>query len=346
MGARDRPGAANEHRTGARSIEGGTMRDGTRDAGIGRKILAASAVPASVVACVLLADAMMDAGIAPAAAVLPMGAVMLGVVALLERVLPWHRDWLSSRGDLAVDALYLPTQAVVTSLLRPVAASLTVAASVPLSRLVPGGPWPDDWPIVAQVVLASLVRELFDYWAHRAMHEIPWLWRLHATHHSATRLYWLNGARAHPLEIALRFGLVGVLPLAILGVDPRVLALTSAAALAADSFQHANIALRLGPLAWIYSIGDAHRWHHSLRREEADANYGNVYLVWDAVFGTRYLPADREPPTEVGIEGLEAFPKGFFDQWLSPWRWSRILAESGARDGGDPAHACDAAPAR
>jgi sterol desaturase/sphingolipid hydroxylase (fatty acid hydroxylase superfamily) len=156
------------------------------------------------------------------------------------------------------------------------------------------------------------------------MHEIPWLWRLHATHHSAPRLYWLNGTRAHPFEIALRFGLVGVVPLALLGIDARVLALTAVAALAADTFQHANIALRLGPLAWIYSIGDAHRWHHSRMRGEADANYGNVYLVWDAVFGTRYLPADREAPTEVGIEGLDAFPKGFVGQWLSPFRWSRI----------------------
>lgn len=308
------------------------MRDATRHEGFGRKLLAAIAVPGAVVACVLLADAMMAAGVAPATTVLPIGIGMLGVVALLERILPWHRGWLSSQGDLSVDALYLPTQAIVTSLFRPLAASLTVAGSAALASLSPGGLWPDDWPVVAQVVLASAVRELFDYWAHRAMHEIPWLWRLHATHHSAPRLYWLNGTRAHPLEIALRFGLVGVLPLAILGVDPRVLALTSVAALAADTFQHANIALRLGPLSWIYSIGDAHRWHHARSRAEADSNYGNVYLVWDAVFGTRYLPADREPPTQVGIEGLEAFPKGFFGQWLSPWRWSRILAASAARD--------------
>jgi len=307
------------------------MRDGTTHARGWEKLLAALAVPGAVLACVALGLSLMDAGVKPATTVLPIALGMLLVVGLLERVLPWHRDWLHSKGDLRVDALYLPTQSLVAGLARPLAASLAVAGGGALARLSPGGIWPTDWPIVPQIVLASLVREFFDYWAHRAMHEIPWLWRLHATHHSAPRLYWLNGTRAHPGEILFRFGLVGVLPLAILGVDERVLALTTIAALAGDTFQHANIALRLGPLAWVYSIGDAHRWHHSRARGEANSNYGNVYLVWDAVFGTRYLPADREPPTAVGIDGLDAFPRGFLAQWASPFRWSRILRESARR---------------
>jgi sterol desaturase/sphingolipid hydroxylase (fatty acid hydroxylase superfamily) len=138
----------------------------------------------------------------------------------------------------------------------------------------------------------------------------------------------LNGARAHPGEIAFRFGILGVLPLALLGVGETVLALTTIAAVMADALQHANIAFRLGPLSWVYSIGDLHRWHHSRDRTEADNNFGNVYIFWDAIFGTRYLPADREPPTDVGLDGLDAFPEGFFAQWLSPLRWERIEAGS------------------
>ncbi len=51
-------------------------------------------------------------------------------------------------------------------------------------------------------------------------------------------------------------------------------------------------------------------------------------MFWDAIFGTRYLPADREPPTDVGLDELDAFPEGFFAQWLSPFRWERIEARS------------------
>ena len=308
------------------------MREGETLDKTWQKALAVAAVPGAVLSALWASISLMNAGVAPAQTVFPIAGSCLLLVALLERVLPWHHDWLRSQGDIRVDALYLPTQFGIGALFGPLVATLAVAGGGWISELSRGGIWPGSWPIVAQVLLASVVREFFDYWGHRVMHRFDWLWRLHATHHSATRLYWLNGARAHPGEIAFRFGILGVLPLAMLGVNETVLALTTVAALAADSFQHANIAIRLGPLAWIYSIGDAHRWHHSRSREEADSNYGNVYLFWDAIFGTRYLPGDREPPTEVGIEGLEAFPKGYFAQWLSPIRWQRIQVESSLRN--------------
>lgn len=301
------------------------MRDGSNLDKAWQKILSVSIVPLAVLSGLAAAVWLMKAGVEPAQAVLPISLAGLLLVAIFERVLPWHRDWNRSHGDFVTDALYLPTQAGVGALCAPFVASVAVAVGGWLSEQSPaGGIWPTSWPIAAQVVLATVIREFFDYWGHRAMHRFDWLWRLHATHHSATRLYWLNGVRAHPGEIAFRFGILGVLPLATLGIGETVLALTTVAALMADVFQHANIAFRLGPLSWIYSIGDVHRWHHSRDRFEADHNYGNVYLFWDALFGTRYLPADREPPTEVGIEGLEAFPSSFFAQWLSPFRWVHI----------------------
>ncbi|CAD0264297.1 hypothetical protein DENIT_20187 [Pseudomonas veronii] len=33
-----------------------------------------------------------------------------------------------------------------------------------------------------------------------------WLWRFHMVHHSAERLYWMNGERGHPLHAALMGG--------------------------------------------------------------------------------------------------------------------------------------------
>jgi sterol desaturase/sphingolipid hydroxylase (fatty acid hydroxylase superfamily) len=308
------------------------MRDGATTDDGWQRVLALSIVPLTVALGIATAVWRMRAGVEPATAVAPIGVAVFLLVALMERILPWHRDWNHSRGDLGSDALYIPTQLAVGAIFRPLIASVAVAAGGWISQHMQGGIWPGGWPLAAQVILASVVREFFDYWGHRAMHRFDWLWRLHATHHSASRLYWLNGARAHPGEISFRFGILGVLPLAILGVSEEVLALTTVAALSADAFQHANIAFRLGPLSWLYSIGDAHRWHHSRSRFEADNNYGNVYLFWDALFGTRYLPTDREAPTQVGIDGLDAFPRAFLAQWLSPFRWSRIQRESARLD--------------
>lgn len=321
------------------------MRDGTHYEHGWRGVVAMLLVPGTVALALTAAVLMMDAGVPPAAIPLPIAGVALVFVGLMERVLPWHRGWLRSQGDVGTDLLYLPTQSILAVLCAPAAAGIAIAFADTLASLTGGGVWPTHWPIAVQVVLASIVREFFDYWAHRSMHKVDWLWRLHATHHHPGRVYFLNGSRAHPLEIVYRFGFVGVVPLAMLGIEPRVLALTAVAALGADIYQHANVAIRLGPLSWLYSIGDAHRWHHSRARGEADTNYGNVYLFWDAVFGTRYLPRDREPPTDAGIEGLDAFPTTFFAQWISPWRWHEIVRASAA-DSPPVAAQDDRAPTR
>jgi len=295
-----------------------------------RTILAVSLVPASVAGAVGAALWAINAGIDPVMVIVPISFGVLLFVAIMERILPYRREWNRSHGDIRTDALYYVTQIFVGALLAPLFGTLAVIIGGWLSVRAGHSLWPTHWPILAQVVLASIVREFFDYWAHRSMHHFDWLWRLHAIHHSATRVYWLNAMRAHPGEVAYRFFFAWVLPLSQLGASADVLALTTVAAIVADAFQHANIAIRLGPLNWVYSIGNLHRWHHSRDRHEADANYGNVYIFWDIVFGTRYLPDDRDPPEKVGIAGLDAFPRGFFAQLISPFRWAQIQRDSAA----------------
>ena len=56
------------------------------------------------------------------------------------------------------------------------------------------------WPTWAQFVVALLVTDCASYWAHRALHEIPVLWRLHSIHHCSDELDWLSTSRGHPLR--------------------------------------------------------------------------------------------------------------------------------------------------
>ena len=103
-------------------------------------------------------------------------------------------------------------------------------------------------------------------------------------------------------------------------------------------FQHCNVRIRLGPLNWLFSMAELHRWHHSKRLEEANTNYGANIIWWDVVFGSRFLPGDREPPTEIGIETLPNFPGSYRAHLLSPfcWRETEIAARAtacyGSRD--------------
>jgi sterol desaturase/sphingolipid hydroxylase (fatty acid hydroxylase superfamily) len=254
-------------------------------------------------------------------------AVTIVAVVVLERLLPYRQSWNLRRGDLAADAAYLPTTVAVNAALEPAVKALGAIWGATLAAMIGTGLWPVAWPLAAQLALACVIAEFFDYFAHRVMHEHAWLWRLHATHHSAPRLYWLNATRSHPGEMLFR-GVIGMLPLALLGAGQDVFVLLGVVNVAVGFFQHANVDFALGPLSWVFSVGDLHRWHHSRLRREADCNYGNNFIFWDAVFGTRYLPPDCPPPAEVGIDGLDAFPAGYWQQLLSPVRWQRIEAAS------------------
>jgi sterol desaturase/sphingolipid hydroxylase (fatty acid hydroxylase superfamily) len=249
------------------------------------------------------------------------------LVAALERTLPHRRSWNVGRGDAGADAVYLPMTLLINGALEPAVKVVATAIGASLTGILGMGLWPLAWPLLAQLGLACVVAEFFDYFAHRVMHENAWLWRFHAVHHSPLRVYWLNATRSHPGEMLFR-GTVGLLPLAILGAGRDVFVLLGVVNVVVGFFQHANVDFRLGPLGWIFSVGDLHRWHHSRLRAEADCNYGNNFIFWDAVFGTRFLPRDRPPPAEVGIEGLEAFPKGLIAQILSPFRWQRMLGST------------------
>ena len=171
-----------------------------------------------------------------------------------------------------------------------------------------------------------MLGELGQYWVHRLQHETDLLWRIHALHHSAPRLYWLNAARFHPFDIGLN-AIAANFVLILLGAGLDVLVLWLLFSAIHGIFQHANIPVRIGPLNWLFSMTELHRWHHSRLVEESNRNYGQNLIVWDVVFGTRFLPADREPSRDIGLSDLPAFPMRYLAQLASPFRWSRIVRD-------------------
>jgi len=167
-----------------------------------------------------------------------------------------------------------------------------------------------------QVALALVSVEWAQYWVHRAQHAWPLLWRFHAVHHSARRLYWLNAGRVHPLEAVVNY-LVAVPVLVALGCGAEPLAVYLVFISVCASAQHANVDFRLGPLNWVLSQGPVHRWHHAPGKADADHNFGVVLILWDLVFGTFKAPGDW--PERVGIDPVESQPKGYVAQVLAPF---------------------------
>ncbi len=292
----------------------------------GSKILSRTVMPATLIAVIGVASVALSNGVAVGVILPSLLLASILWVAWLERTLPYRSDWNHARGDLLADALYLPTTAAVAALVRPAVAAVGVGIAGWISARVGVGLWPAHWPLLAQLPLSWVVVELFAYWPHRWLHEVPWLWRLHATHHSPERLYWLNATRAHPLEHVFR-SCFSMLPLALAGATTELIALQAITDAVVGLFQHANVDIRLGPLNYVFSAAPVHRWHHSRSRGEADHNYGDNFIFWDLVFGSYYRPRGREVEA-LGIAGLAAFPNGYLEQLVSPLRWQRIEAGS------------------
>ncbi len=178
-------------------------------------------------------------------------------------------------------------------------------------------------PVWAQFLLAVFVADLAQALLHRAYHNIPWLWRFHAVHHSSREMDWLAGSRIHFVEIVLTRSAV-LLPLLVLGFStPAVNAYVILVGLQAV-VAHANIGLRFGWLEYVLVLPRYHHWHHARRQDYIDVNYAIHLPLVDMLMGTFKLPPDQaEWPGEYGVMKLETVPRGILAQHAMPFQGGR-----------------------
>ncbi|MGN6517856.1 MAG: sterol desaturase family protein [Dokdonella sp.] len=172
---------------------------------------------------------------------------------------------------------------------------------------------------VPQLLLCILVADLAQYWTHRAYHEIPFLWKFHAVHHSAKTMDWLAGSRQHVAEIV--FTRVCVLaPLFVLGFSEAVINTYIIVVGFQAVLNHANVHLPWGPLKYLIVTPDFHHWHHSSDDEAIDRNYAAHYSFLDHLFGTAVkVPAHKPLPARYGVVG-DYMPDGWRAQQAFPFR--------------------------
>ncbi len=244
--------------------------------------------------------------------------VILGavLVTILEQQFPNRKAWLPDQVDIVQDATFMLLIQAVLPKLFTFSVVVMLAMYVDVHQLSVTGWWPMEWSIPAQMLLMMVMADGFRYWLHRFSHEQEFLWRFHAVHHAPHKLYWLNVGRFHPVDKALQF-LFDALPFIVLGVSEEVLGLYFVCYAVNGFFQHCNIDVRLGFLNYVISGPELHRWHHSMHKAESNQNYGNNLIVWDLLFGTRFLPSDRQ----VGELGLinRQYPTGFLSQMCTPF---------------------------
>ncbi|SDU66871.1 Fatty acid hydroxylase superfamily protein [Pseudomonas mandelii] len=169
-------------------------------------------------------------------------AVGLLAVAALERIQPFRQGWLEDHQDTLTDLVHM---LVNLSVIQFTAENLArLGDAVPASVRV----FPVESPLWLQLLLVAAVLDLSLYAMHRISHHVPWLWRFHMIHHSAERLYWMNGERRHPLHAALMAG-PGLVVLFAFGAPSAVVATWFGILTAHLAFQHSNLDYRVGWVA-------------------------------------------------------------------------------------------------
>jgi sterol desaturase/sphingolipid hydroxylase (fatty acid hydroxylase superfamily) len=168
------------------------------------------------------------------------------------------------------------------------------------------------WPWWLQAILVIALGDLLIYWGHRFQHNVGFLWRFHAIHHSSEHLDWLAAHREHPLDSIYTITIVNA-PMFALGFPLETLAAFAAFRGLWAVFIHSNVRLPVGPLRVLLGAPELHHWHHD--RSRFAGNYANVSPLMDKLFGTYHCP-DHEPHS-FGIE--EPMPKSYLGQLLHPF---------------------------
>lgn len=262
----------------------------------------------------LVSLTLVGVGIATAPRLLVGLTVAAAIGASCEFVAPLHSGRRSLRAyatdlthAIANRILIVPLVAVLLSLIGPLVERTVPAATADGFAALP--------PTV-QLLIALLVTDFTNYWAHYALHRVGFLWSFHAVHHSSERLDWLATSRGHPIDLV--FNLVAItLPTYALGrVDLAPWLLTFF--FLYPFVCHANARIRIPALGLVLVTPEFHHWHHAADTSAYDKNFGSVFSIWDRLFGTVIDPG--EFPTGYGIEDPELDRADYVGQIAAPFR--------------------------
>lgn len=138
-------------------------------------------------------------------------------------------------------------------------------------------------------VIGLLLLDLIGaYLVHLIEHKVKFLWRFHLIHHTDTWVDTTSGNRHHPGESVIRF-IFTTLGVVVVGAPMWLVFMYQTISVISTQFTHANIALpkKLDDfLSYFIVSPDMHKVHHHYTLPYTDSNYGNIFSIWDRIFGT------------------------------------------------------------
>lgn len=144
-------------------------------------------------------------------------------------------------------------------------------------------------------ILGFIVLDFAGYWNHRLSHKINFFWNQHVIHHSSEEFN-LACALRQPISNLLGYFPLLLVPAAVIGVPSVVIAILAPIHLFAQFWYHTRHVGKLGWLEYIIVTPSQHRVHHAINPEYIDKNLGQIFCVWDRMFGTFQEELDEVEP--------------------------------------------------
>ena len=145
------------------------------------------------------------------------------------------------------------------------------------------------------IPFAFIVEDFAGYWMHRLNHRVNIFWNRHVIHHSSEEFNLSCGLR-QSISIIFKFSAILFIPAAMMGIDTMVFAVLGPIHLFMQFWYHTQLIGKMGILEHVIVTPSHHRVHHAINPEYLDRNYGQIFIVWDKMFGTFQRELDEVKP--------------------------------------------------
>jgi sterol desaturase/sphingolipid hydroxylase (fatty acid hydroxylase superfamily) len=253
-------------------------------------------------------------------------AISLGVW-LLEILFPWRKNQPIFRKDFWLDLFYLFFNFFILNLILLVVlsniteqlfndflstfglqlVSIQLFSIATLSKPV-------------ALLLFFVISDFIQWNTHRLLHSIPFLWKVHKTHHSVKEMGFAAHFRYNWME-PIVYKTILYIPLMLIGgFTLEEVFIVHFISIAIGHLNHANLGWDYGVLKYIFNNPKMHIWHHSkILPNKIGINFGISLSIWDYLFKTGFIPTDGRD-IELGFEDENNFPKEFLKQEIYPFQ--------------------------
>lgn len=186
-------------------------------------------------------------------------------------------------------------------------------------------------PLWLHTILALLMLDFIGAWLiHWVQHKTGWMWQFHKIHHIDTQIDATTALRHHPVESLFRV-IALFIAIVTMGVPFWMVMFYQSLSAFMSQFNHANIHLPKwldNTLSWIVVSPDMHKVHHSHYQPQTDANYANIFSIWDRLFGTFV----KVPDTLAIRYGLDEYQDARYQEIGTllkvPWEHATVMEEN------------------